>query len=99
MYQRLTAHKVNAVTYDKADFSSFHSKKNFKMILKLLHPLLPPSADKFPSLCCCEKSKQPQTTCKIFLSGVFLMKGGGRGDVHLIPVYQPGESFLVFLVN
>lgn len=58
VYQRVKAHKVNAVTYDKAHFSSFHNKENVQMILKLVPPLLPPTADKNLSLCCCEKSKQ-----------------------------------------
>lgn len=54
------------------------NKKKLKMILKLVPPLPPPVADKIPSLCCHEKSKQPETTWKIFLSGVSLMREGGE---------------------
>lgn len=46
VYQRVKAHKVNAVTYDKAHFLSLDNKKKLQMILKLVPPLLPPSADK-----------------------------------------------------
>lgn len=51
--------RKNAVTYDKADFSSFDNNKktNLQMMLKVVAPHLPPLADKIPSLCCCEKKQ------------------------------------------
>lgn len=64
-------------------------------MLKLLPPFLPILADMIPSFCGWQKSKQPENTFKIFLPGVFLMEGG----VHLLPVYQPGESVLFVSVN
>ena len=36
------------------------------MIAKLEPPVLLPSVDTIPSLCCRQEIKQPETTCKIF---------------------------------